>query len=125
MSTKLHTVTLTDLATYRVIVAADHPSEAERIGKTILYEEITHLPAGAQIVKRDTEAVAEVAVEQPIRHFRVHGRYELEFSLVVPAATADEAERHAQRIYADNCGPFEFEHDGGNATRFTAREIPS
>ncbi len=124
-TTRLHTVTLTDLTTYRVVVAADHPAEAERIAKTVLFEEMTHLPPGTEIVKRETDATAEVAVDQPMRRYRVQGSYELQFTLVVPAATADEAERHAQRLYADNCGPFEFDHDGGNVTRFVAREILS
>lgn len=124
-TTCLYTVTLTDLTTYRVAVAADHPAEAERIAKSVLFEEMTQLPPGTEIVKRETEAVSEVAADQPMRRYRVHGHYALEFALVVPATTAEEAERHAQRLYNDNCGPFEFDHDGGNVTRYVAREIPS
>lgn len=122
-STQLHTVTLTDLATYRLVVAADTPNEAQRIAQTVLFEEMTHLPPGTEIVKRETKAVAEVASDQPIRRYRVQGQFELAFVMVVPAATPDEAERHARRLYDENCGPFEFDHDGGQLTRLTAREV--
>lgn len=125
MSSFLYSVTLTDLGTYRVTVAADSASEAQRIAKSVLYEEATQLPPGTEILKRETEAVADIATEQPIRRFKVEGCYRIEFSLVVPAANGREAERHAQRIYSDNCGPFEFDHDGGNVSHFTAREIVS
>lgn len=122
---RIHTVTLTDLSTYRVLVAADHPAEAERIAKTVLFEEMTHLPPGTEIVKRETDALAEAAVDQPLRRYRVHGQFALEFTLVVPAATADEAERHAQRLYNEHGGPFGFNHDGGQVARYVAREIMS
>ncbi len=46
MTTQLYTVTVTDIGTYRVNVAADTPAEAESISKTVLCEEATTLPLG-------------------------------------------------------------------------------
>ena len=125
MSTQLYTVTVTDLGSYRITVAADSPSEAEGIARTVLFEEMTSLPPEASIAKREAEAKAEVAEHQPIRLFRVTGTYEVEFYLTVPAASRAEAERHARRLYEQNCGPFEFEHDGGNLRRLSAEEVLS
>jgi hypothetical protein len=125
MSTQLYTVTLNDLGSYRITVAADTPSEAASIAKTVLHEEMTHLPDGATIVKRETEAKAEIADEQPLRTFTVNGIYQLDFSLTVPATTRAEAERHARRLYEVNGGPFEFCHDGGDVVRLVAEEVAS
>ena len=58
MTAQLYTVTLTDLGTYRVTVAADTPAEAESIAKTVLFEEAA-LPPGMTIVKREVDATAE------------------------------------------------------------------
>ena len=52
MSNHLYTVTLTDLGTYQVTVAAASSSEATNIAKTILAEEATKLPAGMTITGR-------------------------------------------------------------------------
>ncbi|MEQ1710935.1 MAG: hypothetical protein ABL908_05990 [Hyphomicrobium sp.] len=123
MTTQLYTVTVTDLASYRLTVAADTPSEAKGIATTVLYEEALSLPMGMYVVKRETDATAEVASEQPVRKFAVHGVYQLGFSLPVPAANAGEAEQHARRIYEQHAGPFEFENDGGSLTRLVAQEV--
>ena len=56
MSTRLFTVTVSDLGSYRITVAADTPSEAERIAKSILFEEMTVLPPEATILARDEVA---------------------------------------------------------------------
>jgi hypothetical protein len=125
MSTQLYTVTLSDLGSYRITVAADTPAEAASIARTVLYEEMTNLPDGTSIIKRETEAKAELAAEQPLRMFTVNGIYQLGFSLTVPATTRAEAERHARRLYDINCGPFEFLHDGGDVIRLTAEEVRS
>ena len=125
MTTRLYSVTVTDLGVYEVKVAADYPEEAERIAKSVLFEEMTILPPESRIVSREAEAKAEPCADLPFRTFKVHGRYELGFSLVVPAGSRAEAERHARRIYDDNCGPFEFDHDGGGVTRLVAEEVVS
>ena len=124
MTASLYTVTLTDLGTYRITVAADTPAEAESIAKEVLCEEALTLPDGLSIVKRETEAVAETA-PSPVQLYRVCATYKLDFSMNIPASSRDEAARHAKRLYAVNCGPFEFQHDGDRVTPFIAEEVVS
>jgi hypothetical protein len=62
-----------------------------------------------RVVKREIEAVAEVAAQQPIRKFRVCGTYSVDFSLTVPATARDDAERHARRLY--EADPFPWKHE--------------
>ena len=111
MSAHLYTVTLTDLATYTVTVAADSPKHAGSVAKSLFFEESGDLPAGLTCQKRETEAVADRAGEQPMRHYDVMATYSMEFFIRVPASTAEEAERHARRIYAEE--PMPFEHSTG------------
>jgi hypothetical protein len=125
MSNKLFTVTLTDLGTYTVTVAAETPAEAQSIAKGILFEEATTLAPGMSIIKREADAIAEPAKDLPIRQFRVTGTHSIVFSMTVPAANRQEAECHARRLYDENCGPFEFEHDDQRTGPFTAREVAS
>lgn len=125
MTSSLYTVTLTDLGTYEVTVAADTPKEAEQIAKHILWEEASELPPDLRVVKRETEARAALAGELPIRTFRVCATYKLDFSLTVPATSREEAARHAKRLYEVNCGPFEFDHEGDRVTAFEAEEVVS
>lgn len=125
MSTRLYTVALTDLGTYRVTVAADTPEEACRIGKNVLHDEATQLPPDTQIVKRETDAIAEVAPEQSTRQFEVEGVFQLVFETTVPASDSREAERHVRRLYEAYSGPFEFVHDGGRLVRVAAQEVRS
>lgn len=125
MSTRLYTVALTDLGTYRVTVAADTPDEACRIAENVLRDEATQLPPDTQIVKRETDATAEVSTEQPTRQFQVEGVFQLVFDVTVPASDPLEAERHVRRMYEIYCGPFEFEHDGGRLVRVSAQEVRS
>jgi hypothetical protein len=125
MSTQLYTVNVTDLGSYRITVAADTPAEAEGIAKTVLFEEMTATVADASIVKREAEAQAQLAEQQPLKMFRVTGTLQLQFHLAVPALGRGEAERHARRLYDQWCGPFEFEHDGGTLVRMVAEEVVS
>lgn len=125
MSNQSFTVTLTDLATYRLNVAACSADEAQRIAKTVLYEEVTTLPDGMSISTRDTEALAEPALDADVRTFRVDATYRIDFSMTVPAASASEAERHARRLYGESCGPFEFEIGDERVGPFTAQEVRS
>lgn len=125
MTTILYTVTLTDLGTYTVTVAADTPGEAESIAKTILFEEAATFPAGLRIIKREADATAEPAVDVPVRQFRVDATYKIDFQMTVPAANREEAQRHARRLYDINCGPFEFERTDERVGPFTAEEVLS
>ena len=125
MGSQLYTVTLTDLGTYTATVAADTPAEAHSVPKTILWEDATVVPPGLALVKRDTDAVATLSAEVPIRQYRVRATYRLDFAMIVPAANASQAEQHAKRLYAVNCGPFEFEHEGDRVGPFMAEEVKS
>lgn len=109
MSTStLFAVTLTDLSSYQVTVAAQDADEACKIAKTVLYEEATSLAPGLTIAKREVDASAEAA-PTPTRRYRVHGVYSVDFSITVPADDREGAERHVRRIYAEQ--PFPWEHD--------------
>lgn len=125
MSYQNFTVMLTDLATYRINVAACSAAEAQRIAKTVLVEEATTLPDGMTIIKRETDATAEPAQDASLRPYRVHGTYKLDFAMTLPAACAREAERHARRLYDENCGPYEFEIGDERIGPFTAGEVRS
>ncbi|MBA4173394.1 MAG: hypothetical protein C0511_12305 [Hyphomicrobium sp.] len=125
MTTQLYTVTVTDLGSYRVTVAADTPREAENIAKTLLTEEATNLPAGTSIVSREVAATAEPATDLLVRRFQVSATYAIEFAMIVPGTDVRDAERHARRLYDENCGPFEFEMGEEHVGPFTAREVVS
>ncbi len=116
----LYLVTLTDLATHTLVVAADSPKEAENVARTALFEE-TRFPDGLKTLTRETSASAELAPDQPQRTFRIDGLFKQHFSLDVVAASRQEAEQHARRLYAEHCGPFEFETGDSSAT-FSAYE---
>lgn len=124
MKTSLYTVTLTDLGTYTVTVAADTPDEAISVAKEVLHEEAFAPSDGLTIVKRETDAIAELA-PSPVQMYRVRATYKLDFSMTVPASSRDEAARHAKRLYAVNMGPFEFQHHGDRVTAFIAEEVLS
>lgn len=119
---RLYTVTLTDLGTYRLTVAADTPDEAKLIAKHVMWEEATSLPPDLTLVKRETGASEAIAAEPPVRSFRVRATYKLDFAVNVPAASREEAERYARRLYEVNSGPFEFDHEGDHVTAFEAEE---
>lgn len=123
MSNRLFTVILTDLGTYEMTVAASDPTEAANIAKGVLFEEATELTPGMRIVKREAEAKAEPASE-PVRQFDVVGSHAFDFLIRVPATSAEEAERHARRIYSAE--PFPWEHTTGeDRVRWhSAREAP-
>ncbi|MGD9828462.1 MAG: hypothetical protein AB7E70_21290 [Hyphomicrobiaceae bacterium] len=125
MSHDLYTVTLTDLGTYTLTVAASTPREAESIAKSVLFEEWTQMPTRMTTVKREAEAKAEPVATPPVREFRVAGSYSIQFEIAVPASTASEAEQHAKRLYAENCGPYEFNTGEETVTWFAAREVQS
>ncbi|MGD9828458.1 MAG: hypothetical protein AB7E70_21310 [Hyphomicrobiaceae bacterium] len=127
MSHDLYTVTLTDLGTYTLTVAASTPREAESIAKSVLFEEWSQMPASMTTVKREAEAEAkaEPVATPPVREFRVAGRYSIQFEIAVPAGTASEAEQHAKRLYAENCGPYEFNTGEETVSWYGAREAQS
>ena len=127
MSNRLFTVTLTDLGVYTATVCAADEAEAQNIAREMLREEATTLPPELSIVKREVEAEAQVdpAAEGMATKFDVSATYSLDFAMTVLATTRDEAERHARRLYEENCGPFEFDHGGDRVSSFRAREAQS
>ncbi len=127
MSNRIFTVTLTDLGTYVATVCAGDEAEARNIAKTMLFEEATRLPPELAIVKREVEAKAEIdtAEEGGATRFDVRATYALDFEMTVLAKTHAEAERHARRLYQENCGPFEFDHCGDRVSDFDARVAQS
>jgi hypothetical protein len=122
---QLFTVTLTDLGTYTLTVAAETPADAESIAKDVLFEEATTLPPGMEIRKREADAKAEPAAEPPLRQYRVTGAYTLDLLFTVPAGSPAEAERHAKRLY--DAEPFPWDHSTGEPQLrwYPAREVVS
>lgn len=122
---QLFKVSLTDLGEYELTVAAFKAAEAESIAKAVLLDEATRLPAGMRVTAREVQAQADLAPEQPLRRFDVHGTYTIEFSIRVPATSAEDAKRHAARIYDQE--PHPWEHDvAGDFLRWTdAEEVRS
>ena len=47
------------------------------------------------------------------------------YEVTVPAADKAEAERHARRLYDENCGPYEFANGAERVTWGHAREVIS
>lgn len=126
MTTQLYTVRLTHLASYDATVAADTPSEAENIARDVLSEHSNRPVAGFVRSASDIiDVQPPVLAEQPVRTYRVNGIFRLNFSVDLPANGRDEAVMHARRLYDVNCGPFEFEHDGGDVERLVAEEVRS
>jgi hypothetical protein len=127
METKLYTVTLTDLGTYQLTVAADSVTEAQNIAKRVLCEEAQQPTAGLSIVKREVAATAELDEEATAnaKPYRAEATYSVDFEMVVPATNRDEAKCHARRLYAENCGPFEFNITDEHIGTFSAWEVPS
>lgn len=125
MSRRLYTVTLVDLGTYAVTVAADSEDEAAGIAKTTLLEEAVASAPGMTVKKREVEATAALADQQPLRMFRVHGTYSVSLQLDVPATDRNEAELHAKRLYEHEPFPWEHTGDGGSISWGHVREIAS
>lgn len=105
---KLFSVTITDLGEYELTVAAHDADEAGRIAQAVLFEEVTKLPKGMRIVKRDADTKAELKTDVPARQYDVDATYTVRFSIRVPANSSEEAQLHARRIY--DAEPLPWEH---------------
>lgn len=127
MSTHLYKVTLTDLGTYTLTVAADSEREAESIAKTVLSEDALNLPADMKVVTREIAATAEVdgAATASASQFLVRSSYAIDFELTVPGHDRAEAARHARRLYDEYYGPFEFTTGEPRLAPFVATEVQS
>lgn len=122
---QLFTVKLTDLGEYELTVAASSVREAESIAKSVLLDEVTQLPSGTRITAREVQATAELAPDQPLRRFDVPGIYTIEFSIEVPAASAEDAKRHAARIYDHDPCPWEHDVRADNLRWQVGQEVRS
>ena len=97
METLLYTVTLNDLGTYTARVAARYPEEAVTIAKELLWDAFTK-PTGFAIVKRETEAEATVAQQQPHLVHSVTTWQRMKCAQMIPATDESEAIMHFQRL---------------------------
>ena len=107
---QLYTVTVRDLGTYSLTVAAQSETEAESIAKEVMCEDIDLGGQGIHVLARDLEVEATVDPSETTDHreYVVEGRWEVDFEIPVPAANMAEAKRHAKRLYREYGGPFEF-----------------
>ena len=122
---QLYTVTLTELASYRITVAASSETEAQSVATTVLLDEATTLPTGLTRQNRQLSAVVEPSQASDVRNFRVGATYSVDFEMIVPATSRAEAERHARRLYDNNCGPFDFDSGEPRVGHFNAVEVQS
>jgi hypothetical protein len=122
---QLYTVTLTELASYRITVAASSESEAQSVATTVVLDEAAALPPGLTRQTRELSSVVELSQASDARHYRVGATYSVDFEMVVPATSRAEAERHARRLYDDNCGPFDFDSGEPRVGHFNAVEVQS
>ena len=123
MSYRLYNVTLTELRHYQMTVAASTPDEATCIAKTVLDEATTPLAEDLKVLSREVDAKAELATGLTVNRYRVQATYSLDLVLLLPAADRHEAERHARRLYDENCGPHEFDMVDERVGAFHAQEV--
>jgi len=106
---QLYTVTVRDLGTYTLTIAAQSETEAESIAKDVMHEDVDVTRHGIHVLARDleVEAVLDPDATANSRDFVVEGRWEVDFEISVPALNMADAKRHAQRLYRES-GPFDF-----------------
>ena len=107
---QLYTVTVRDLGTYSLTIAAQSETEAEAIAKEVMCEDIELGGQGIHVLARDleVEALLDEDATANSRDFVVEGCWEVDFEIPVPATNMAEAKRHAKRLYREYGGPFEF-----------------
>lgn len=122
----LFTVTVTVIASYSLDVAGHNKIGAEAIAKGVICEDIDLSREGIEVLARELEATAEPdpSGTAECQDYVVDGRYEVDFEIAVPARNPGEAQRHAQRLYRENCGPYEFTFED-RTTGWRTREVKS
>ena len=122
---QLYTVTVRDLGTYSLSIAAQSETEAESIAKDVVHEDIDLANHGIHVLARDleVETVLDEDATANSRDFVVEGRWEVDFEITVPAMNMADAKRHAQRLYRE-CGPFDFSCEQ-RTYGWQAREVAS
>lgn len=103
MNLRQYTVTLTDLATYTVQVAAGDEKSAQSIAIDTLYESAMPTP-GLRIDSRSTEANVVLDDPQPSRLFKVTLTEIHDMEARIPAEDRATAILQARRII-NACGP--------------------
>lgn len=108
MSIKTFSVTLTDLGSYSVDVAAFDEKQACDIAKQVLHEHAIAPVTGLSIKTRETQAIAVLADPQPVHAYRVRFSQNIQHEMLLPAPDRSQAIQHANWLIA-NSGPMEFD----------------
>lgn len=108
MSIKTFTVTLTDLGTYTIDVAAFDPEQAGSIAKQVLWEHAFTAVPGLSIKARETQTAPVLAELQPIAAYRVKFWQRVQHEMRLPANDRHEAVQRAEWLIND-VGPLEFD----------------
>ena len=119
---RLYTVTLDDLATYQITVAAQSADEACCIAG-LAYAD-SKPPEDFARSKRDI-ATAATPCDEPVKRYTVEAQYRVDFEITVPATDRDTAIRHAQRLFANDPSPWEYDTTSDGVNWFSAREVVS
>lgn len=119
---RLFTVTLDALATYEITVAA--PSEEEACCIARLAYANAPPPEDFSRSKRDIATTA-ASCDDAVRQFTVEAQYRIDFEITVPASDREAAVRHAQRLFANEPSPWEYDTTNDGVHWFTAREVTS
>lgn len=104
MNLQQYTVTLTDLGTYTLKVAAADEKSAQAIAIDTLHDAAQPTP-GLSIVSRTTDTIAVLDEPQPSRIFKVTLNQIHELQADLPAEDRASAILQARRIFG-SCGPF-------------------
>lgn len=122
---KIFTVTVLDSGCYTIRVAAGYADEAKRIAERVICEEFTPGCPDVTVDKREiiSEACEDGIATLAATQYRATATYSMDFEMTVPATSPSEAQRHAKRLYEENCGPFEFDICGDAVSAFNVREV--
>jgi hypothetical protein len=108
MSIKTFSVTLPDLGSYTVDVAAFDERQACDIAKQVLHEHAFVSVNGLSIKTRETQAIAVLADPQPVHAYRVRFSQSIQHEMQLPATDRSRAIQHANWLIAD-AGPMDFD----------------
>jgi hypothetical protein len=108
MSIKTFKVTLTDLGTYTLDVAAFDEKQACDIAKQVLHEHAFAAVTGLSIKGRETQGTAVPADPQPAHTYRVRFSQNIQHEMRLPASDRHIAIQRADWLIAD-AGPLEFD----------------
>src|SRR4051812_48472814 len=108
MSIKTFSVTLTDLGTYTLDVAAFDEKQASAIARQVLHEPAFAVVTGLSIKARETQATAIIAEPQPERAYRVKFWQRVLHDMRLSANDHREAAQRAEWLINDT-GRLEFD----------------